>query len=69
MIMLLYSPEHYSCINAVFLVITQANSIALSNEEFHLVALFFFYKNGVPLYCTNIYATDHLIRLADGYSI
>lgn len=38
--MLLYSPEHYSCINAVLLVITEANSIALSTEEFHLVAFF-----------------------------
>lgn len=46
--MLLYSPEHYSCINAVLLVITEANSIALSTEEFHLVALFFFIRMVYP---------------------
>jgi len=66
MIMLLCCPEYYSCINAVLLVVTQANFIALSSEEIHLAALFVFVS---LVYCTNIYAMDHLFRLADGYSI
>lgn len=48
MIVLLCCPEYYSCINAVLLVVTQANFIALSSEEFHVAALFVFVSMVCP---------------------